>query len=155
MYDFNIKTVKTTKEIEGKKFVTKHKEAVFKRDDIYHQRVYRFNKLNAPAILCNIEVIDAPFPFYKSGFNVKEYLDFDWSISTTVHAFKHGLIDGFYFKHGGLFQPFWEMSTGAFIVIDPLKRKEVHEYIEKEFKEFIEKANDEVDDIYIHDRNEE
>jgi len=35
------------------------------------------------------------------------------------------------------------MSTGAFIVIDPLKRKEVHEYIEKEFKEFIEKVNDE------------
>jgi len=90
MYDFNIKTVKITKEVEGKKLVTKHKEAVFKRDDIFHQHVYRFNKLNAPAILCNIEVIDAPFPFYKSGFNVKEYLDFDWSISTAVYAFKHG-----------------------------------------------------------------
>ena len=142
VYDFNIKTVKTTKEIEGKKLVTKHKEAVFKRDDIYHQRVYRFDKPNSPAILCNIEVIDAPFPFYGISFNGKKYLDFNWSFSTTIYAFKHGLIDGFYFQRGSLFHPFWEMSTEAFIVIDPLKRKEVHEYIEKEFKVFIENCND-------------
>ena len=142
MYNFNIKTVKTTEEIEGKKLVTKHKEAVFKRDDIFHQRVYRFDKINTPAILCNIEVIDAPFPFYKSGFGGSKYFDFDWSFSTAVYAFKHGLIDGFYFQHGGLFQPFWAMSVGAFIVIDPIKRIEVREYIEKEFKVFIENCND-------------
>lgn len=143
MYDFNIKTVKITKDVEGKKIVNKHKEAVFKRDDIFHQRVYRFDKPNAPDVLKNIEIINAPFPFYKSGLNEEKYFGFDWSVSTVVYAFKHGLIDGFYFQNGGLFAPTWKMFAKAYIVIDPLKRKEVHEYIEKEFKVFIEKCNDE------------
>lgn len=142
MYDFNIKTVKTTKDVEGKKIIIKHKEAVFKRDDIFHQRVYRFDKPNAPDILKNIEIINAPFPFYKSGLNEEKYFGFDWSISTVIYAFKHGLIDGFYFQNDGLFAPVWKMFAKAYIVIDPLKRKEVHEYIEKEFKVFIEKCND-------------
>lgn len=143
MYDFNIKTVKITKDVEGKKIINKHKEAVFIRDDIFHQRVYRFDKPNTPSVLKNIEIINAPFPFYKSGLNEEKYFGFDWSVSTVVYAFKHGLIDGFYFQNGGLFTPTWKMFAKAYIVIDPLKRKEVHEYIEKEFKVFIEKCKDE------------
>lgn len=142
VYDFNIKHAKIIKEVvNNKTVVSKYKEAVFKRDDIMKCRVQRFDKPNAPEILKNVETILAPFPFYKT-FGDK-YESFEWSIATAMYAFKHGLIDGFYFYYGGLFSPFWEMHVNAFIVIDPIKRIEIRNYIEKEFKEFIEKANDE------------
>ena len=144
MYDFSIKHAKIIKEVvNDKTVVSKYKEAVFKRDDIMKCHVKRFDEPNTPEILKNVEFINAPFPFYKYRTFGNKYEIFEWSIATAVYAFKHGLIDGFCFYHGGLFSPFWEMHVEAFIIIDPIKRIEVRKYIETEFKEFIERANDE------------
>ncbi len=143
MYDFKVKNVKVVKEINGKKLITKYKEAIFKNEDIHPQRVYRFDLQNVPSSLKNIEVIDAPFPFYKTLLDHPCYYDWDWSISTVIYAFKLGLIDGFCFSHGGLFSPFWEISAIAYIVIDPIKRLEVREYINKEFETFINNIHEE------------
>lgn len=142
MYNFDIKTVREERSVDGKRIVTKYKEAVFKNKEIENQRIERFTNKNAPKCLHNVEYFIAPVPYGKYGIGEK-YEAYGWDFASVLLAFKKGYIDGFLSSSGGLFHPVWELRTKGFVIVDPIKRQEVGKFFEKEFEDFLKKCNEE------------
>lgn len=142
MYNFDIKIVREERSVDGKKIVTKYKEAVFKNKELKSQRIERFANKNVPKCLRNIEYFVAPVPYEKYGLGEK-YEAYGWNSVSALLAFKKEFIDGFLHLRGGLFHPAWELRAKGFIIVDPIKRQEIRKYFEKEFEDFLKNCNEE------------
>ena len=124
----------TIVEKDGKKY------AEFKNPDIVHGYCYKMVNSNAPEILREVYIFEAPFIFKKTV--VGKYFRFGWNFPTVILAFKLGFIDGFMMRgiraHDGV----------GFIVVDEKIREEVRKFYETEYKEEIDNI-DEKDFNYV------
>ena len=143
-YDFVIKTEtrKTTKE-NGMTVTEKLHKPIYKNPEIdmwgYTDRI---TAENAPSVLKNVEFFTAPNPFGKYGLGHK-YEPYGWTLPMAMLAFKKGYIDGFLSHKGGLFGPLGQLSTEGIIIVDPIQRIKVREWVEEEYKGFFENCKEE------------
>ena len=139
--DFAIKT-ETYERVEdnGMKVQQKYRCLKWKNKDIenyvFSSRLYSINAENAPAVFKDVEICDCPYPF---GNKVSSKVPDNFTMATSLLAFKMGYADGILRHSGGLFcSPFAESSVEAIICVNPEAAQAMRKYTEVEFKDFLD-----------------
>ena len=152
-HNFKIVTMRKTicnEYTRDKKIIKKYKLAQFRNEEIdCWCPVDRMVAENAPDCLKNVEYFTAPNPFGKYGLGEK-FEPYGWTLSTAILAFKCGYIDGFFTRQSSIYFGRSNITDGI-IIVDPIQRIKVREWIENEYKDFLENCNEEDFEYSVYD----